>query len=128
MTPNELGHKVQRAQRRLDELRADAEAGGGAVRLTLTADCRLVGLDLDPRAFDLGAERVAALVVEAHERAYAAARRAADSALAELTGDPIVARALDLTDGAEADGSGEAAGEGGEIPVTLLVDPLGRDV
>ncbi|MFE3292760.1 YbaB/EbfC family nucleoid-associated protein [Rhodococcus sp. NPDC059234] len=127
MTPNALGHRVQRAQRRMDELRAEVEAGGGLVRLTLTADCRLVGLELAPRVLDLGAERVAALVTEAHERAHAAVRRAADAVLVDLTGDPLVARALDAAQRIGADGPDACDAGDCESRIPLLVDPLGRD-
>ncbi|WP_181762775.1 YbaB/EbfC family nucleoid-associated protein [Rhodococcus spelaei] len=126
MTSNELGHKVARAQSRLDGLHAMGEAGGGVVRLRLTADCRLVALDIDPRALDLGAQRVAALVTQAHESARDSVRRAADEVLGELTGDPSIARALDL---AQPAANGSAAGEGEVCEgsrTSFLVDPLGR--
>ncbi|MFC9786995.1 YbaB/EbfC family nucleoid-associated protein [Rhodococcus sp. NPDC127528] len=127
VTPDALGHRVQRAQRRLAELRVADEAGGGLVRLTLTADCRLVGLDLAPRALDLGAERLASLVAEAHERAYAAARRAADEVLVDLTDDPRVARALDAAHRISPYEPAVCVDAECERRPPLLVDPLGRD-
>ncbi|GAA4481249.1 hypothetical protein GCM10023094_29040 [Rhodococcus olei] len=124
MTGEDLGHRVQRANARLADLRAVAEAGDGAVRLTLTADGRLVGLDLDPRVLARGTDHVAALVVQAHESAHAEARRAADGVLDDLV-DGRIARVLDgARSGARAATVDGAAVEGRSG--NLLVDPLGR--
>lgn len=132
--PESLGLKVRRVERAVDAVRGTAEAGDGAVRVTLTADGRLDGLVLDGRSLGLGAARLAALVVEAHERARAQVRCAAEEVLRELTDDPFVARALDFAvpaeSGAEPDSA--AAPESARalgVPFDarrLLADPLDR--
>ncbi|SDC57834.1 YbaB/EbfC family nucleoid-associated protein [Rhodococcus tukisamuensis] len=132
--PESLGLKVRRVERAVDAVRGTAEAGDGAVRITLTADGRLDGLVLGGRALGLGAARLAALVVEAHERARTQARCAAEEVLRELTDDPLVARALDHAHPAESGAAPESAAAPGsaralDVPFDgrrLLADPLDR--
>ena len=87
----ELQNKMQSLQDELAELTAEGQAGGGMVRVTVTAKGELRHVSIDPSLLKPEeAEIVEDLIVAAHADGKAKADRVAQEKTAELTaGLPI---------------------------------------
>lgn len=92
----EIGLKVRRVQVAVEQVRATATTGRGAVTVEVAVDGRIEALQLAHHGLDLGPERLAALIMEAQREASRDADSMAQELRRELTEDPRVARVVEL--------------------------------
>ena len=83
----ELKTRLPEMQKKLDEGRFTASAGGGVVKATVTGKMRIVGVELDKDLLvDVEPEVLEDLIKAAVASAQEAAADAANAAMMELTG------------------------------------------
>lgn len=94
----ELAATAQRVCHAAAQIRGRAQSPDGSVTVAAGVDGRITDLHLAPAALQLGAGRLAALIVELHDAARSDAESAAGPLREELRADPRVARVLGSLD------------------------------
>ncbi len=79
--------KMQEVQAELERIEVEGQAGGGMVRITLTAKGQMKALAIDDQLFQAGDKAILEdLVVVAHEDARKKAERLVEEKLKDVTG------------------------------------------
>jgi hypothetical protein len=81
----ELQGELERAQKELTKTSVSAEAGDGAVKVTITGDQRVTGLEISPDLVAGDAKRLSNLVQEAMNKALNDSRQMAKDRLGPLS-------------------------------------------
>ena len=90
-----MQERMEEVKARLDEIRVEAETGGGAVRCTATAAMRVISIDVDPAMLGVlvdpaaEADRAMAgdLIAGAVNAAFVKAREAAEQEMAGMAAE-----------------------------------------
>ncbi|EFV14980.1 YbaB/EbfC family nucleoid-associated protein [Segniliparus rugosus] len=101
----ELRAKQARAQAKLAEVRGKGTAHNGHIVFEVDAGGKFLDLKLNPQAGELRIEDLESSIKAAARAAVADAAKKAQEAMAELTGDPRIAKAVESIKGF----TGEAA-------------------
>ena len=83
----ELKSKLQKAQKELDKMTVEAEAGNGAVKVTASGSQKVLSIKISPDVVDPNnTKQLEKLVFKAVTDALDKAKKLADKHLGELTG------------------------------------------
>lgn len=83
----ELKANLEKAQKELEKATIEASSGGGAVKVTINGQQKILSIKISPKVIDPGkAEQLEKLVLQAVSEANAKAQKLAANRLGKLTG------------------------------------------